>query len=326
MISARTKGHIEHFSTSGGCSTAAHVVRSESDSSSVAPKTVFVMIPGNPGVVEYYSDFANALFNAVKRSDSAANFDVISLSHPGHSFLDHGDSEVLSSWNKYFGTFPADNPLNLRQQMDHKICLFDHIVSLYPAETRFILAGHSIGSYMALEVLKARSDRISQVVLLFPTITEIAASKKGQIVSKITLPGVRHTVSAILFALRPFLAFFPVVLYGLVALFTGMTGDPLTVTVERLLHHNSGLHALTLGAWEMKQVLDLDAETISNNLDKLVLYYGPEDGWADETYYRQIKERFPGIKALLCEDGVTHDFVVGYSEIMARKVAQWLMR
>ncbi|KAJ3082027.1 hypothetical protein HDU99_003855, partial [Rhizoclosmatium hyalinum] len=104
----------------------------------------------------------------------------------------------------------------------------------------------------------------------------------------------------------------------------GMTGAALETTVENLLHHQPGFHALTLGDWEMKQVLELDEETVERNHDKLVLYYGPKDKWADESHFKDMKNRFPDIQAILCTDNVQHDFVIHSSEQMARKVVQWI--
>ncbi|KAI8615613.1 hypothetical protein BC830DRAFT_1121878 [Chytriomyces sp. MP71] len=330
MVRLRHSGSVEHWTTPSGCVSSVYVVR---NSASVGgTKTVFVMVPGNPGVVEYYAQFADAVFNAVRHQAPRLDFDVVSLSHPGHSFLDHQDTafdgiqgtqSVLGSWNAFFGQHAA-RALSLRQQMDHKVELLDNIKTLYPKNTRYIIGGHSIGAYMSVELLKNRPENVIQTILLFPTIKDIAASKKGRVVSKVVLPGVRHLLSAILFFLRSLLVATPALLYFIVALFTGMSGDPLKITVERLLHHNSGLHALTLGNDEMKRVKELDAETIGRHLEDIVFYYGPDDAWADESYYRDLLRVFPKANAHLCDDDAPHDFVIHHSELMGRKVAGWI--
>ncbi|KAJ3388206.1 hypothetical protein HDU84_000205 [Entophlyctis sp. JEL0112] len=348
MASPRVKGTFQHWTLRGGAITKVFVVAHPSDagsgrrgavsSSSATPKTVCVVIPGNPGIVEYYAPFSENLFNAVSASRPDLDLEVVALQNPGHSLSDHNhtdadvgadsssDLRIIASWNKVLhNAAGSTDPLTLEDQIEHKIAVFDHIRSLYPTNTRFIVAGHSIGAYMTLNLVKRRADaNIVQSIYLFPTLTHIAKSKNGQVVSILALPGIRHLLAAIVFLLRPIMSIFPVALYAIVSLFTGIRGSHLAVTCEELVHHVSGFHALTLGHHEMRQVTLLDEETIEKNLDRMVFYYGPEDKWADRGYFEALKRRFPDARAYLCEDSIPHDFVIERSEAMARKVAMWL--
>ncbi|KAJ3073474.1 hypothetical protein HDU98_001460 [Podochytrium sp. JEL0797] len=340
MIS-RAKGNQETWLLQDASLSAVFILRAKAQNS--VPKTVFVMIPGNPGVIEYYSDFCNALYNNAMAQSPSLNLDVIALQHPGHSAMDFdsvsttsfspnaGDppipssASIIQSWNNRLNFNPTNDPLSLQNQCDHKIALFDHIKSLYPADTTFVISGHSIGAFMALHLLKHRSTQISKSILLFPTLTDIAATPRGQNMQWIVMPGVRHVLVALLWFWRPVLRLFPVLFYTFVAWGTGLAGDALRITCEQLLHPSSASHVTSLGHDEMQTVKQLDSQTIAQNQSKLILYYGPEDGWANESYFNDIVNEFPGIHAVLCEDAVPHDFVIHHSERMARKVAPWLV-
>ncbi|KAI9338456.1 hypothetical protein BDR26DRAFT_862916 [Obelidium mucronatum] len=323
MPRLREKGHKETWTIQGfGPSTVFRVKASDADNprskaaaTSAEPRTVFIMIPGNPGVLDYYTPFAESIFNNAK-----TNIDVINLQHPGHSTLDFS-SGVIEAWGKKRGT---RDPLSLECQIQHKVAMFDHIKALYPKGTRFVLGGHSIGAFMALRVLRERPDGFSKLVLLFPTLKHISDTKNGKVVSWLVSPGIRHLTALFLWFWKPVLMAFPVVFYSMIALVTGLTGNALKVTCDQLLHHTSGYHATVLGHWEMKEVREMDLETIETHHDKLVLFYGPEDGWADESHFLDVKRRFPDIQAHLCNDKIPHDFVIAHSEVVARKVVSWL--
>jgi hypothetical protein len=63
--------------------------------------------------------------------------------------------------------------------------------------------------------------------------------------------------------------------------------------------------------WEMKEIVDLEEELFKVHLDKFIIYYGKEDGWAPLEHYYDIVSRFPGGKILLCKDDIPHAFVLG---------------
>jgi pimeloyl-ACP methyl ester carboxylesterase len=69
---------------------------------------------------------------------------------------------------------------SLEEQVENKIAILDRLREIYPAGTRFILAGHSMGSWLALRVLKARPNDIERVFALFPTIDKIADTPNGR--------------------------------------------------------------------------------------------------------------------------------------------------
>ena len=64
----------------------------------------------------------------------------------------------------------------------------------------------------------------------------------------------------------------------------------------RLLDYHAMDNILYMAKTEMVTVKELDAGTVEANADKMVLYYAPGDGWAPESHYEELKERFPNVR------------------------------
>lgn len=69
---------------------------------------------------------------------------------------------------------------SLEDQIQHKIDCLDTLRKNHGSNIKFILMGHSIGSYIAAAVLKERPNHgIGKVIALFPTLREIAITPNG---------------------------------------------------------------------------------------------------------------------------------------------------
>lgn len=113
---------------------------------------VFVMVPGNPGHPEFYVDYMGLLHAETKRP-------CVIIGHTGHS--PHTATPHL------FSHF---------HQVEHKVHVMHTLRGRYP-NAKFVLLGHSIGAWIALEMLKfLDTDRIHRVINLFPTVHHIGLS------------------------------------------------------------------------------------------------------------------------------------------------------
>ncbi|KAF9311791.1 hypothetical protein BG003_007014 [Podila horticola] len=125
-------------------------------------RTVLLMIPGNPGLIDYYTPFLQTVHDTCQ-----GKIDIFGASHLGHSSGRH-----VTDPSRLF---------TLQEQVDSKIAIFDALTEKFPKGTRFVLAGHSMGSWLALKVLKARPNHgIERVFELFPTIHKIADTPNGR--------------------------------------------------------------------------------------------------------------------------------------------------
>ena len=92
----------------------------------------------------------------------------------------------------YIGHGPLENvtihnsPFTLTDQINHKIAFLENY---FPPSCTFVLIGHSIGAYMILKLLEyfgKDQKRITQGLLLFPTIERMAISPSGRLATPIS--------------------------------------------------------------------------------------------------------------------------------------------
>lgn len=144
-------------------------------------------ITGNPGLISYYQPFLSRLHNLLVESSGTvcARFHIC-----GHSF--RGMEVTLNG--EHGG--PPRSPLSLEEQIRWQDDLLYAHVDTHRERTgnnpKVILMGHSVGSYILLELIQRHPDRIKRGakdfdliggILLFPTITNIAQSPLGRVAS-----------------------------------------------------------------------------------------------------------------------------------------------
>ncbi|KAI9275965.1 hypothetical protein BDA99DRAFT_431178 [Phascolomyces articulosus] len=257
-------------------------------------KKILLFIPGNPGLVEYYTDFLEEIHHNVPFP-----LEIFGVSNLGMNITTPASTKGTTSGKLY----------SLQDQIDHKIACFDILCQENP-DTEFILMGHSIGAYISVEVLKKRhTQRITQVVTLFPTIREIGLSPNGvaftKLFSYLPMSLVSTSAGLLSYISSPLLE-------RLVMLLTGQTGPCAKVTAHQLLHGSVVKNCLFMAKTEMKQVRELDHDFYNAHAHKFVIYYSRNDKWAPYDHYEYMKEHFPDHEHLyLCEQDIPHSFILG---------------
>ncbi|KAI8379012.1 hypothetical protein BD560DRAFT_389287 [Blakeslea trispora] len=268
-------------------------------------KTILMFIPGNPGLVEYYTSFLEGIYSSV----ASPSLEIIAVSHKGHVVNYNKDEKRVYS---------------LRDQIQHKIDCLDLLTKENEPDTHFVLMGHSIGAYISVDVLKERPNHgISRIIALFPTLREIAATPNGVQIQRIVkrLPfWLTRLGGSLLFYLPP-----PLRQY-LVELFTGQSDEGLQVTSHQLLHPTVLQNVLNMAKDEMEAVRGLDHDFYLEHLDKFIMYYSENDQWAPKDHHEYMTKHFPEGKIHLCTEKIPHAFCLESKHVdyMAQKVASWI--
>eukprot|EP00128_Syssomonas_multiformis_P019019 Colp12_sorted_trinity150504_noHs@538 len=192
---------------------------------------------------------------------------------------------------------------------------------------KFVLVGHSVGTAIALEMLKViPEENIEKAILLFPTIRHIAKTPAGMRLTPI-FPVARHVVSSVAEILhklpQPMKKKF--LHYYLGFEHTGKDHHAVTAA-EKLMHYNGINNSIYMAMHEMREIQEADFDNIKRNLNKLIFYYGQKDHWTLDTHYDEMKQLFPDGEIYLCPHGAKHAFVLRDSEVVAKRVAEWLQR
>ncbi|KAA8633523.1 hypothetical protein SMACR_05096 [Sordaria macrospora] len=174
--------------------TSTSIFNSSNSNTTTKPKRYLLFfISGNPGLIDYYAPFFNhlrSLLNELEsKSYSSPDQQPITFHIYGQNLIGFSDSDHTP----FVPGSPETEPFLLEEQISH---LYSSLVTLNEQKGPFdeiILAGHSVGSFLALEILHRSLQSsspsqllpISTALLLFPTIHQMHLSPSGLHLSRI---------------------------------------------------------------------------------------------------------------------------------------------
>lgn len=277
--------------------------------SSAQLSPLFIWIPGNPGIVQYYEEFLNLLH------EKYDFLEILAVSHAGMAVED-------PDLQKHKATI-----YTLEDQIQHKV----EIINQFSAKDRpLIIMGHSVGAYMAQHVILDEKlvGKVIKLGLITPTIVDIHRSQKGTQLTRAFywfkyLPGLTAWASDILFnrLLSDMFA------DRIISFVMGAKKDSAPVnTSKSLLQHSEILRqALGLADLEMQQIRGcwpfqkkLIDHCNSNNIETKFVFSGNDPWVSDATrdalivFYRE-NYRDRNLEISVSAD-IAHSFIIEHSK------------
>ncbi|KAJ2960154.1 hypothetical protein NQZ79_g4536 [Umbelopsis isabellina] len=186
---------------------------------------------------------------------------------------------------------PGNRLYSLQEQIQHKIDCFDMVRKQCEPDTKFVLVGHSVGSFICTEVLKARPmQNIVRLIALFPTLQHIAKTPNGVALSPF-FPAIPRNIISCSTSLISWMP--PFVRRILVGAITKQPDPSLSVTADQLLNRTVVNNALYMAGQEMATIQALDYDFYNAHVDKFIIYFSPGDNWAPKHHYEDMKNSFP---------------------------------
>lgn len=150
--------HIQPYSKSGFSSSLYHLKPLNQEVNSQTP--LFVFIPGNPGLIEFYKSFLDQI------QKKHGNWEILGISHAGMI-------------TKCKGLKKPTKVYSLKDQVQHKVYVINDFCS---SNRPLIIAGHSIGAYIVQKIALDVSlvGTVKRIMLLTPTVIDIHLSEKGR--------------------------------------------------------------------------------------------------------------------------------------------------
>ncbi|XP_029451855.1 lipid droplet-associated hydrolase isoform X2 [Rhinatrema bivittatum] len=118
-----------------------------------SPNLLFLIVPGNPGIVGYYRTFMQALYFGLNQQ-----YPVWAISHAGHCVPPRSMSMTEDTDVK-----EIEDIFGLNGQIEHKLYFLKKNV---PKDMKLVLIGHSIGCYIILELMKRAPELQDTVICL----------------------------------------------------------------------------------------------------------------------------------------------------------------
>ncbi|XP_064480283.1 lipid droplet-associated hydrolase-like isoform X3 [Ornithodoros turicata] len=243
------------------------------DTDCISP--ILILIPGNPGIIDYYEEFLKEIYQAF-----GGAVHVCGISHAGHNELPC----TLS-----FPDFSANPELyGLDGQIQHKLSFLDENI---PVTRPILLAGHSIGAYMILQIMEKRPQMRVGLWMAAHLLMVIPALLKALFVKYYfcDLPNKHRTCAE-----QATLVFLAPAVFNLV---------------------------FFMAFQEIDQVQERNNEAIRTYLPRLTFYYGSSDMWCPKQFYVDMKEAFPSADLHMCTHNLKHAFVLGETRVLSAFVA-----
>ncbi|EPS44030.1 hypothetical protein H072_1949 [Dactylellina haptotyla CBS 200.50] len=310
-----------------------------------------VHIPGNPGLVSYYTHFLTSLsHNLSNASIPNAQFTIFGASLGGFNVAPSPSDPALLG---------PDGYVSLQNQISRQIDMITHLLTSNPS-LKIILTGHSLGAYLLLSAIHHISlsnptlkKQIIGGIGLFPAVTHIAKSPSGRRLSPfLNLAGL---IPFIVGLANIIVAIIPAVVWGwLVRIFMPAFESPARAATVSFLKSPKGVRqGLCLGRDELLGIKEdvwdegvWGGEGVADSTE-LVFYFGEKDHWVfneerekliaararggtrwvedDDTVFVNEKDGWKP-RMLVCGEGIRHSFCVStqLSETMAAKTARWV--
>ncbi|KAN0109027.1 DUF2305 domain containing protein [Russula decolorans] len=306
------------------------------------PRTILLFIPGNPGLLDFYVPFLNAIYRSVNsdpssRSSSSSSSSslpsgtttsvtIFAHSHLGlSSYIRLGNPDKRSRFS-----WPEKSSVALGAQIQAHLEFLDELLVAYDDDptTRVLLVGHSIGCWLVQEILKARATGALRprvrAYMLFPTISHIVRSPNGRKLSLFFRPPWPRTV-----------AYLTLIFRHVIPLFVLRLLHPSWPTSQLRLVHNllrapAAIYAaLTMANDEMETVRELDTDFLRDFAQNLWFYYAEEDDWVGEQFAVVLRASRgigspTGSHVVLGRPGIPHAFCINHSAEIASQCVKWM--
>ncbi|KAJ8899125.1 hypothetical protein K2173_010571 [Erythroxylum novogranatense] len=250
------------------------------------PKLHVLLIPGNPGVIAFYKDFLESLYEMLGGIAS-----ITAISHISHTKKDWESGKLFS----------------LQEQIDHKVNFIKDQLS--NSEVPVVLVGHSIGAYMAIETLRRCQEKVNYCIALYPFLMLNPESLWQSIIEKISASMILSMLISYTVAL---LGLLPrsVLRQVILTLNTRPLSDTaIEAACSQLVKYHILRNVLFLAMTEFKELSETpDWSFMRENQDKITFLFGHDDHWGPLKMFEEISKRVPGISLSIEREGHTHNF------------------
>ncbi|CAM6014825.1 unnamed protein product [Sphagnum balticum] len=252
------------------------------------PALQIVFVPGNPGVVAYYQEYLDALYDILEGGAS-----VTAISHIAHVSRDWEDAGRLFS---------------LQEQIDHKLEFVQQQLNQRP-DVPLILVGHSIGAYIIMEILRRFPSQVQQVIGLYPFVTLNRNSQWQGFLRRVSETSALCTATSTLAGLVGRLP--DAVSRGLVKVLLGRVWDPYAVdiTCQHLLQSRVVHNFMYMGRTEFATLpLEPDWGFLREFQSRISFLFGTDDHWGPLSLLVNISKEIPQLKMVVEREGHLHTF------------------
>ncbi|KAL6273358.1 hypothetical protein ACE6H2_024050 [Prunus campanulata] len=278
------------------------------------PTLHVVVIPGNPGVVLFYKEFLESLYELLGGTASVTGKTwVLHFAYTSQSVfrIDHG-YVLFPAHCKAYGSFGKSwehgRLFSLQEQINHKMDVIKQ--ELQNNEVPILLVGHSIGSYISVEMFKRSPEKVKYCIGLYPFLALNPQSRKQSIIGKIAESRILCVVFSFIVAL---LGLLPIRLLRLiVTMFLGKfwSATAVDAVCSHLVKYHTMRNVLFLAMTEFRKLSETpDWAFMRANQHKIAFLFAIDDHWGPLQMFEEISKQVPDAALSIDREGLTdHGF------------------
>nr|XP_016474323.1 PREDICTED: uncharacterized protein LOC107796108 [Nicotiana tabacum] len=206
-------------------------------------------------------------------------------------------AQLTRSWNR---NWEHGRLFSLQEQTDHKLNFIEH--ELQDVEVPLVLVGHSIGSYISLDI-------VTYCICLYPFLAVNTKSSTQAIIKKIA---VSRTLCTGLSSLAAILALLPAwISRFLVKKSVGKSWSPPAVEAlcKHVLRYHTIQNILYMAMTEFEKLSEVpDWSFMREKKSQMAFLFGVDDHWGPLHIYEEISNNVPGAVLTVEQGGYTHAF------------------
>ncbi|XP_012074352.1 lipid droplet-associated hydrolase isoform X2 [Jatropha curcas] len=249
------------------------------------PKLHVLFIPGNPGVVSFYKDFLESLYELLGGTAS-----VTAIGHISHT---------KKNWER-------GRLFSLQQQIDHKVDFIEQ--ERKTIGVPIVLVGHSIGSYISIETLR-RSPEVKYFIGLYPFLMLNPLSEKQTKIKKLAESSIRSDLLSFSIAS---LGVLPRCISRIIvsnSIGKSWSATAVDAACSHLLQYHSFRNMIFMALTEFRKLSETpNWEFMRENQSKMAFLFGVDDHWGPLEMFEEIAKQVPGITLSIEREGHTHSF------------------
>lgn len=272
-----------------------------------------ILVPGNPGLVEFYEEFLESIWEDFDR-----NIPVWTVGYGGlNEVPGQGRSKIPDP------STDEEKNYDLLGQVEHKA---EFITRYVPEGVKIHLISHSIGAWMCLQMLKKREikQRIINCYFLFPALDRLGRSPGGMMFKYLLKPSYRILELLYIYVLMTMPEAGRRFLISVYFWVTGLSTKVFPIIFNYVSSPAPLARSYKIAESAMDRIQTLDVDLVREHSDILHIYYGSVDFWVPISRFETMKRDVPEIDARLCELGLAHGFVVDHSKRMADILCEWI--
>ncbi|XP_047338709.1 lipid droplet-associated hydrolase isoform X2 [Impatiens glandulifera] len=250
------------------------------------PTLHILFIPGNPGVVSFYTDFLEYLYELLRGTTS-----ITAISHISHSGKNWEHGRLFS----------------LEEQINHKLDFIKN--ELQDNEVPLLLLGHSIGSYISIEMFRRSPEKVTYCIGLYPFLAVDPKSAQQSAIKKIVESPIMCSLVSSLVAFIGLLPRRASKFLILKSIGRSWSSTAIEALCNHLLQYHTVRNVLFLAMTEFQKLSEEpDWEFMKRKQRQLAFLFGADDHWGPLHLLDEISKHVPGAAVAVEREGHTHAF------------------